>query len=312
MPAQPTPAKQQLYVQLVDVLNTLFGSHPGFRAAHAKGVVCEGSFTAAPAAAGISRAAHFQGASVAVTCRFSNATGIPTIPDGDPNATPKGFAIRFHAPGAGDTDIVAHSANGFPVSTAEDFLIFLRAVAASGPGVEHPTPVEQFVGAHPNTKKFVQLPKPTPASFATTGYFGVNAFRFVDKDGRVQPGRYVIQPVAGEKFLDAADAAARKPDFLFEELKQRLGQSPLQFRLKLQLPNAGDPTHDPSHVWPADRTLVELGTLSINSVVADSDSAQKKLIFDPARLIDGIAFSDDPLPADRAGVYSVSFSRRNP
>ena len=311
MPFNPDPARKELHEQLVNVLNTLFGAHPGFRAAHAKGIVCEGSFTPSAVASSISCAAHLQSATVSVTFRFSNSTGVPNIPDGDPNATPKGLAIRFHAPG-GDTDIVSHSANGFPVSTAEDFLVFLRAVASSPPDAPHPTPVEKFVGSHPNTLKFVQLPKPTPASFARSSFFGVNAFRFVNRENKAQFGRYFIRPVAGEEHLEAAAAAAKTPNFLFEELPQRLAKAPVQFRLNLQLPNPGDPTHDASITWPDDRAQVDLGVLSVKSVVADSDAAQKKLIFDPARLIDGIELGDDPLPRDRAGVYSVSFSRRNP
>ena len=38
--------------QLVDVMNRLFGKHPGLRAMHAKGVVVEGSFS--PSGAGAS------------------------------------------------------------------------------------------------------------------------------------------------------------------------------------------------------------------------------------------------------------------
>jgi catalase len=57
---------------------------------------------------------------------------------------------------------------------------------------------------------------------------------------------------------------------------------------------------------------VELGTLTIKAVAAHSDTAQKRLIFDPSRLIDGIELGNDPLVLDRGGVYSVSFSRRNP
>jgi len=118
--------------------------------------------------------------------------------------------------------------------------------------------------------------------------------------------------VAGEQHLDAAVAGAKAPNFLFDELPQRLAKGPVQFRLNLQLANPGDPTHDASVTWPADRTQVDLGVLSIKSVAADSDVAQRKLIFDPTRLIDGIELYDDPLPRDRAGAYSVSYSRRNP
>jgi hypothetical protein len=47
--------------QIVDAMNALFGKHPGFRAAHAKGIVCEGEFAPAATAATLSKAPHLQG-----------------------------------------------------------------------------------------------------------------------------------------------------------------------------------------------------------------------------------------------------------
>src|SRR5262245_15621999 len=76
--------------ELVDALNALFGKHPGFRAAHAKGIVCEGEFTPAASAAALSKAPHLQGPPVKVTVRFSDGTGVPDIPDGVPDAGPRG------------------------------------------------------------------------------------------------------------------------------------------------------------------------------------------------------------------------------
>jgi catalase len=306
-----SPQKAKLYEELVNVLNAIFGAHPGFRAAHAKGIVCEGTFAPAPGAASLSRASHLQQATVPAIIRFSNSTGVPNIPDADLNATPKGMAIRFHTP-SGETDIVAHSANGFPVATAEEFLEFLRAVLASGPDAPHPTPIEKFVGTHPNALRFVQLPKPTPASFAQTSYFALHAFGFVNRQGQRRFGRYFIRSVESEQYLSADEAAKKSPNFLFEELAQRLARGSAQFRIFAQLANPDDPTHDASTVWPDDREHLELGTLSIERIRSDSDAAQRRLIFDPVRLIDGIELGDDLLPKDRSGVYSVSYSRRNP
>ncbi len=48
-----------------------------------------------------------------------------------------------------------------------------------------------------------------------------------------------------------------------------------------------------------------------NSAVADSAVAECRLVFDPARLVDGIELSDDSLPAVRSAVYAVSYRRRN-
>jgi catalase len=84
----------------------------------------------------------------------------------------------------------------------------------------------------------------------------------------------------------------------------------VKFRLIVQLPNPADPTNDGSLVWPEDRKTIEMGTISIASVVADSDAAQNALVFFPTTLTDGIELSDDPLPSLRTSVYALSFARR--
>src|SRR5262249_35208236 len=186
--------EKSVHEQIVDVMNTLFGKHPGFRSAHAKGIVCEGEFTPALSASTLSRAPHLQGQPVKVTVRFSDSTGIPDIPDGLPDAGPRGMAVRFHLPGGGTTDIVTNAFNGFAVATGEDFLAFLKAVAASGKDAPQPTPLEKFLAAHPKARKVVTAPKPVPASFATEPYFGVNAFAFTNAEGKSRFGRYQLRP----------------------------------------------------------------------------------------------------------------------
>ena len=146
-PATSNP-QQQLFESAVDALNALFGSHPGFRAVHAKGVLCEGTFTPSTDAASLSRAPHFQ-TTVPVTVRFSDFTGIPNIPDTDPNANPRGLAIRFHLPNGSDADIVAHSFNGFPVGNVEEFVGFLHAVAATKPDSPKPNSPEKWRRPNP-------------------------------------------------------------------------------------------------------------------------------------------------------------------
>ena len=78
--------------------------------------------------------------------RFSDATGLPTIADNDPNASPRGMAIRFHLAEHVHTDIIAHSVDGFPVRTVDEFVGLLRAIRASGPDAAKPTPIEVFLG----------------------------------------------------------------------------------------------------------------------------------------------------------------------
>jgi catalase len=62
--------------------------------------------------------------------------------------------------------------------------------------------------------------------------------------------------------------------------------------------------------WLDSREVIDLGTLTLDKVVPDSDAAQQKLLFLPGRLTVGIEPSDDPLIAARDGAYAVSFGRR--
>jgi hypothetical protein len=109
--------------QLLDALDELSGLHPGHRPAHAKGLMCSGTFTPSPEAQKLTRAPHASQPSTPVTVRYSDSTGVPTIPDNDPQRSgPRGIAVRFHLAEHIHTDIVAHSTNGFPVRTGEEFL----------------------------------------------------------------------------------------------------------------------------------------------------------------------------------------------
>src|SRR5436853_5341414 len=125
-----------LSTELLDVLDVLAGGvHAGFRPAHAKGAMCTGTFTPAADAARLTRASHASRPSTPVTVRFSDGTGLPTVPDNDPaRSGPRGCAVRFHLGEHGHTDIIAHSSHGFPVRTGEEFVEFLRAAGAAGAG----------------------------------------------------------------------------------------------------------------------------------------------------------------------------------
>src|SRR5271155_6034035 len=183
----PLPTDEKIVAlsqQLLEKFDLIFGLHPGFRPAHAKGIMLHGTFTPTAETAGLSRAPHLNRSSTPATVRFSNSTGIPVIPDNDPNANPRGCAIRFHLAERVHTDIIAHSANGFPVRNGQEFLEFLRALAASDPSKLSGSPLEAFLGSHPKTLAFVQAPKPAPSSFAREQFFGVTAMRFTNKDGK--------------------------------------------------------------------------------------------------------------------------------
>jgi catalase len=296
--------------QLLQQFDILFGLHPGFRPAHAKGLLLTGTFKASSNASTLTRAPHVTGESTPVTVRFSDSTGLPLIPDNDPNADPRGLAIRFNLAEHVHTDIVSHSTDGFPTRTGQEFLEMLQAVVASSSSKESPSPIEKFLGTHPAALAFVQTPKPAPASFATESYFGVTAMRFTNRQGVSRYGRYRIVPEAGVHHLTPDEAKSKDADFLFNEIKQRIESGAVRFRILVQLASDGDIVDDATVHWPEDREILELGTLSLTDVARDNAQEQKKIIFDPIARVEGIEPSDDPLLELRAAVYLLSGRRR--
>jgi catalase len=288
----------------------MFGLHPGLRPAHAKGVLLTGTFTPSPEATSLTRAPHISRESTPISARFSDSTGLPTIPDNDPNANPRGLAIRFHLADRVHTDIIAHSTDGFPTRTGQEFLEFLRAAAASDPSGPSPSPIEKFLGTHPAALAFVRTPKPSPASFAKETYFGITALRFINHAGVARYGRYRITPESGVEHLSDAAAQAKGANYLFEELTHRLATGPIRFQIAVQIASESDVVDDATVHWPEERPWIPFGTVALDARAADNELQQRHIIFDPIPRVDGIEPSDDPLLELRAAVYLLSGRRR--
>ncbi len=295
---------------LVDALNGVFGKQTTGRAIHAKGIVLEGTFAASRKARALSKAAHFTVKQVPVIVRFSNFAGIPTIPDADPLATPHGIAIKFTLPDGTSTDVVAHSFNGFPTRTAEEFRQLMVALGNSKAGMTPPTPADQFMAGHPTAKSFFEHLPPPPVSFATVEYFGVNSFQFTNAAGRTRFGRYQLVPEAGVAYLTKELSSQAKSDYLMSEIGNRLASGPIKFLLRAQLAQSGDVIDDPSVAWPDSRPSIDLGVLTLSGVVKDSDSMQQKLLFTPTAVAPGITTAD-PMIEARNSAYGVSYARRH-
>ncbi|MFG1374156.1 catalase family peroxidase [Xanthobacter oligotrophicus] len=298
--------ESSLAEQIVDALNQADGAYPGFRANHAKGLVAEGTFAPSAEAAGLSKASLFAGAPVPVTVRFSSGSGIPTVADGSPRANPHGLSVKFHLKDGSETDMVLNSRTFFPVANGKDFRDLELAVAASQAGAPKPTALEKFIVDHP----LVAIPLKTPESLAEEQYNGLNAFILTNAAGIRQAVRYQLVP-PNVVHLAPEEAAKRAHNFLFDEIRERIGRGPVTFQLRAQLAGPGDPITDATQVWPAERKVVTLGTLTVRKVADDSDKAQRELLFLPGQVTDGIEASDDPLIQARDEAYAVSFARRS-
>jgi catalase len=295
--------------ELVDGVNERFGRHPGYRALHAKGFFCKATFTSTPEAARLTRAGHMQGDSVEAMVRLSNGSGDPASRDFDPDV--RGMAVSFQLPDRSRTDIVAQTAPNFPVDTPEGFLELVQANVA---GIARLWKFPLFLAKHrdaiPGLRPNLEALKPR-ASYANYRYYAIHAFRWVNAESESQYVRYTWLPEAGDATISLREAKEAGPDYLREEMGERLVRGPVRFTLELQLAAPGDPTDDPRAGWPKERQTVAAGTLEITELEPSPEQGGEIVVFDPMRLTDGIEPSDDPILRYRPRAYSVSAERRS-
>jgi catalase len=296
----------------VDAMNDATGRHPGHRAAHAKGTLWSGAFTATPEAAHLTRAVHMRGDPVRATVRFSNGGGNPEVPDYAKEG--RGLAVKLYLPDDSKTDLVSVSVPVFVVRTPEDFVEFMRLrkpdPETGQPDMER---LGAWLGEHPEAGPAIQftLGSGPPASYAQVAYYGVHAFRWLNADGEARFVRFRWEPEAGEATLSDEEARERGPDYLKEEIAERIEREPVVFRLVVQLAEEGDPIDDPTAAWPDERERVEVGRLEVTAREENRERGDDVLVFDPSRVTDGIELSDDPILNFRPKAYSVSIERRS-
>jgi catalase len=293
--------------QAVDAINDVSGRFDGHRAAHAKGTLCEGTFTPTAQAAELSGAAHFR-ERVRVTVRLSNGSGNPHAPDGE-RTEGRGMAIKFYLPDGTTTDIVSLTLPVFFVRTPEDFVEFVRArkpdPETGQPDMEK---IGAFLGEHPETGAALQLILPAmtpPRSYATCAFNSLHAFRLGERWVR-----YRIEPEAGEEAVPEEELGGLADDYLQAEIRERLEAGPVRFTLYARLGEDGDPTDDPTVAWPEERERVELGTIELTGLDTSREQDGDVLVFDPTRVTDGIELSEDRILNFRPDAYAVSVFRR--
>lgn len=289
----------------MDTIRARFGTHPGHRALHAKGVICSGTFTATPAAAGLTRAAHMTGEPVPAIVRFSNGGGDPTVPDHAPDV--RGLAVSFELPDGSRTDIVSQTLPRYQFPDQEGFLAALRI---SKPSLSALVALPGFIARYPGALR--ALPEVNRimnqrAFFVARSYYAFHAYRWIDADGGDRYVRYTWRPTVTEPEPSRQEAKRRGPDYLFDDLAERLARSPARMALEVQIAGEGDDPDDPSDNWPETRDRVTVGTLEVSGIDADADDG---IVFDPVRLTDGIEPSADPVLHYRPAAYDLSHRAR--
>jgi catalase len=122
--------------------------------------------------------------------------------------------------------------------------------------------------------------------------------------------RWSLAPAAKPVPVSPEELGKRGPNFLETEITDRIKNGPLRWTMMVTVANPGDQTADPSKAWPEDRRSVEVGSLIVQQIEAESDGPCRDINFDPTVLPNGIRTSDDPFPAARSSAYRVSYDRR--
>ena len=298
--------------QVVSAIEGTFGVTPGERRNHIKGTCAAGEFVGSPEAAKYSRSALFSGKPVPVVARFSLAGGNPKAPD--TAKSPRGMALEFQLPDGGLQHMTMLNTPMFGAATPQTFLDLMIAMKPDpATGKPDPEKMKAFKASHPDNQaqaEFLAKNNP-PASYATSSYFGVHTFRFIDRDDKTTLVRWWFVPQDGEKRLIDEELKSAPANFLEAALIERTKQGPVRWDMVVTLGVPGDAENDPTVAWPKDRQQVKVGTLTLASASPQQKGVGCEPInFDPLVMADGIAPTDDPVLQFRSPAYAVSFAKR--
>ena len=289
----------------IDGFHTVYGSHPGFRRNHAKGVAVSGYFDSSGHGTEISRAAVFRPGRTAVIGRFSLAGGNPFGADNP--ATARGLGLAFGLPGREQWRTAMLNTAVFPDSSPQGFYDrLLASKVQQGTGLPDPEVMKRFYAEHPETvaATAVNKQRPPTTGFTDSTFSSLNAFYFVDGTGRRTPVRWSLVPE------QAALPAGRGDNGLFDAVVRQIRGGPVRWRLLLIVGEPGDPVDDATRPWPAQRRTVEAGLLTVTAAQTEMAGNARDVNFDPLVLPDGIEPSDDPLLSARSAVYAASYRAR--
>jgi catalase len=278
----------------------------GHRRNHAKGICFTGTFEANGTGTTLSKASVLVKGRYPVVGRFN--VGSPDLTAPDATVRVRGVGLQIKAPDGQEWRTAMIDLPFFPASTPQAFYALLVASARKN----DPDAMKNYAAAHPEIAAFGAWAKSAPftESYAEERYNSINSFVFTDNSGADHTVRWSLLPAAQPVNLSADDLAKRPPDFLEQEITQRVAGGPLHWTMTVTTANPGDPTADPSKAWPDDRRTVPVGTLTAEKIIPEANGPCRDINYDPTVLPAGIRTSDDPFPAARSAVYAVSFDRR--
>jgi catalase len=291
--------------EVVDAFAPPGGPALGHRRNHVKGICFTGVFEANGAGSSLSEAPMFLPGQYPVIGRFNLATA--DIKAADATVRVRGMGLQIAAPGGQLWRMAMIDAPFFPVSTPQGLYELVRAS-----GSKDPSAMKTFGAEHPEIAHFGAWAQSAPwtASYAEEPYNSLNSFVFTSASGAANVVRWSLLPSAQPVPVPPDELARRPPDFLEQEIAQRIKSGPLRWTLVIHVADAADPTSDPSHEWPQNRRAVDVGTLTVRDIEPEANGPCRDINYDPTVLPTGMRTSDDPFPAARSSAYRRSYDLR--
>lgn len=290
---------------LVHAFAPASGPPLGHRRNHAKGICFTGELESTGAGTEISRARIFTRGSYPVLGRFN--LGSP-----DPNASDaavriRGMSLLISGPDAEEWRTAMINAPVFTTSTPRAFYELLLASKSSDPNA-----MASFTKQHPEFAAFASWANNGPwmGSFAEERFNGLNSFIFENAAGVSRAVRWSFVPETTATPVSPAQLSTKGPDFLEQDITERVARGPVRWRLIVTVASRGDPTADPTRAWPPDRPTINVGALVVRNIEPERDGPCREINFDPTVLPAGMKTSDDPFPAARSAAYARSYDLR--
>jgi catalase len=288
---------------------------------HARGFGVYGEFEAYKSMSHVTRAHFLQkaGRKTPVFTRFSTFQGNKGSKDTAVDI--RGFAVKFYTE-EGNYDSLSLQ---FPVFIVSDAMKFMDVVHAAKPNPV--TDIPQATTAHDNFWDYVANNQESahmvmwlmsmrgrPRSWRMMAGWPINTFRFVNEQGKSTFVRFKWQPKLGvhSLMLDEANVIGGvDPDFHRNDMIEavRKGACP-EYELGVQLIREEDQFKydfdilDDTKFWPEEVVPVEyIGKMTLNRLVDNFFAEEEQSVFDPAHLVPGIDFTNDPVLQGRAFAY---------
>lgn len=291
------------------------------RAVHARGAGAYGTFTSYDDFSDITAASFLgeKGKETPMFVRFSTVLG--SRGSADTVRDVHGFAARFFTD-EGNFDIVG---NNIPVFFIQDAIQFPDLIHAGKPMPNNEIP--QAATAHDSAWDFFTRQTTAlhtlfwamsghgiPRSFRHMDGFGVNTYRFVNENGESKLIKWhwkTLQGRAGLVWEEAQVAAGANPDYHRQDLFEAIeaGNYP-EWELCVQVIDEDQATAfgfdvlDPTKIIPEELVpLKKLGKMRLDANPVNFFAETEQIMFQPAHIVRGIDFSEDPLLQGRLFSY---------